>query len=488
MIDLDAWASIQSQTVLCLGDVMLDEFVYGDVSRLSPEAPALVLSVNRTELAVGGAGNVARNIAALGARCIFVGLVGRDQSADVIASRLSSEPLIEPRLVEDPSRPTTRKARFVSEHYSSHLLRADWESTVSADRVTEQKLIDQALEALPRVAVVVLSDYSKGVLTDRVIREVIDAARSAGKPVLVDPKRRDLSVYRGASLLTPNKKELGEAARRNVSTDMDIVEAASPIISSLEAEGILVTRSEQGMSLIRRNGEATHVPAHAVKVLDVSGAGDTVAAVFAVMLAAGADWDTALRSSNAAAAVAVGKQGTAVVTASELRTQLLPHASLANEKIVREAGVLQNRLDAWRRQRLRVGFTNGCFDLLHPGHIKLLTEARATCDRLVVGLNDDASVGRLKGAGRPVQNEQARAQVLAALEAVDLVTFFPEDTPLQLIEKVRPDVLIKGSDYTRDQVVGRAFVEANGGELVLVNTAPGFSTTKLVERAAPQKA
>jgi len=250
-----------------------------------------------------------------------------------------------------------------------------------------------------------------------------------------------------------------------------------------------VTQSERGMTLVPRHGDAIHVPAHPVKVRDVSGAGDTVAAVLAVTLSAGADWETALRMANAAAAVAVGKQGTASVTSAELRRKILPHASLAaEEKIVAAGGDLDAHLSDWRRQDLRIGFTNGCFDILHPGHVKVLTAARGACDRLIVGLNSDASVKRLKGEGRPVQDERARAEVLAALEAVDLVAVFEEDTPIELIARIKPSVLVKGGDYTREQVVGHEIVEACGGEVLLVDILAGHSTTSLVDRARGSKA
>jgi D-beta-D-heptose 7-phosphate kinase/D-beta-D-heptose 1-phosphate adenosyltransferase len=251
-----------------------------------------------------------------------------------------------------------------------------------------------------------------------------------------------------------------------------------------DCEAMLVTQSEHGMTLVPRKGEAIHVPAHPVRVRDVSGAGDTVAAVLAVTLGAGADWETALRMANAAAAVAVSKKGTAIVTSAELRRRILPHAFLAaEEKIVPAGGDLDARLLDWRKQGLRVGFTNGCFDILHPGHVKVLTAARGACDRLIVGLNSDASVKRLKGEGRPVQDERARSEVLAALEAVDLVVIFEEDTPIKLIAQIKPSVLVKGGDYTRDQVVGHEIVEAYGGDVLLVEVLPGFSTTSLVNRA-----
>jgi len=485
MADFDRQlARLAATTVLCIGDLMLDDFVYGEVSRISPEAPAPVLAVTRSELVIGGAGNVARNIAALGARCIFVAVVGEDDAGETLRKALAAEPLIETRLVADRSRPTTRKVRFVSEHFSTHLLRADWERVAPVAAETEQALIDAALAALPRTSAVVLSDYAKGVLTPRVIRALIDAAKKRGTPLIVDPKGKDYSVYRGATLITPNRQELADVTRRSVVTGADVVAAAAEVNRTVGCQAVLVTRSEEGMTLVPAHGEPVHVPAYPVRVRDVSGAGDTGVAVLAAMLAMDADYEGAMRAANAAAAVVVGKRGTATATAPELRARLLPAASLApEEKIVFDAAVLDERLADWRRQGLRIGFTNGCFDLLHPGHLKVLTESRARCDRLVVGLNDDASVRRLKGAGRPIQDVHVRSEMLAALEAVDLVAVFAEDTPLKLLERVLPKVLVKGGDYRREDVVGHDLVEAAGGEVVLVDTVAGYSTTDMVRRA-----
>jgi D-beta-D-heptose 7-phosphate kinase/D-beta-D-heptose 1-phosphate adenosyltransferase len=485
MFDFDALSlAMTRQTVLCVGDLMLDEFVYGEVSRISPEAPAPVIAVQRSEIDIGGAGNVARNIASLGGRCIFVGLIGEDEAGKTLKAGLAREILIESVLVCDPGRPTTRKVRFVSEHFSTHMLRADWELAQPASAGVEQQLIDAILPLLPRSDIVLLSDYAKGVLTARVIRNVIDAARKLGKRVIVDPKSANLAIYRGATLIKPNRKEFAEATRSRADSENGIAEAAQDVIQLADCEAVLVTQGERGMTLVSRNGETIHVPGLPAKVRDVSGAGDTVAAALALVLAAGADWETALRVANAAAAVAVSKKGAATVTSSELRRRILPHAFLAaEEKITAAGGDLDSQLRDWRKQGLRIGFTNGCFDILHPGHVKVLTAARSACDRLIVGLNSDASVKRLKGEGRPVQDGRARAEVLAALEAVDLVAIFEEDTPLRLITQIRPSVLVKGGDYTREQVVGHEIVEAGGGEVLLVDVLPGFSTTSLVKRA-----
>src|SRR5208282_4761670 len=351
---------------------------------------------------------------------------------------------------------------------------------------SEAAVIAYAQAALPQVGAVVMSDYAKGVLTPRVIRAIIEAARGLGKPVIVDPKAHDYSLYRGATLVTPNRKELAAAVHRPVTTEAEIASAAAELARTLEAEAVLVTRSEDGMTLHVEGHAPVHVPAYPVKISDVSGAGDTVAAVMAVLLAMKAPFEPAMRAANAAAAVVVGKRGTATVSLAELRHRILPAASLAPEdKIVFDWSVLDMRLSEWRQHGLRIGFTNGCFDLLHRGHIRLLAEARTACDRLVVGLNSDASTARLKGKGRPINPAEGRAEVLAALEAVDLVVVFEEDTPLELIKRVRPAALVKGADYKREEVVGREVVEAAGGDVILVDLVPGHSTTAIVERTRP---
>lgn len=488
MFDFDKHlADLTGQTVLCIGDLMLDEFVYGEVTRISPEAPTPVIAVKRTEVMIGGAGNVARNLVALGTRCIFVGVVGDDDAGGELKKELAKIPRIDAHLVTDAGRRTTRKVRFVSEHHSAHLLRADWEPASPVDSKSEDALIGHVIKAMPKAGAVVLSDYAKGALTPRVIRAVIDAANKAGRPVVVDPKGRDYGIYRGATLITPNQQELADATHSPAQTDDQVAAAAAELGRMLGAKAVLVTRSEAGMTLVGE-GAAIHVPAYPVRVRDVSGAGDTVVAVLAAMLAMQADFESAMRAANAAAAVVVGKRGTATLSVAELRSRILPAATLApEEKIVFDWALLDEHIAEWRRQGLRVGFTNGCFDLLHPGHVKLLAGARAACDRLVVGLNGDASVTRLKGEGRPVQPVQSRAEVLAALEAVDLVVVFDEDTPEKLIARVKPTVLVKGSDYKREDVVGHAIVEAAGGEVILIDIVPGHSTSAMVERSRVPK-
>jgi D-beta-D-heptose 7-phosphate kinase / D-beta-D-heptose 1-phosphate adenosyltransferase len=476
-------SKLAGQTVLCIGDLMLDDFVYGDVSRISPEAPAPVIAVKREDAIIGGAGNVARNIAGLGARCIFLGVIGGDPAGRTLKSAFGKyRGKIKPVLIVDKTRPTTHKLRFVSEQHSTHLLRADWEQVHPIDAKIESALIKRAYAAMPRVDAVVLSDYAKGLLTPRLIRAVIKRANKLKKPVVVDPKGMDFAIYRGATMITPNRKELINATHRPAATPAELAVAAAELARVVNSKAVLVTLSEEGMALHTRNDVTIYVPAYLVKIRDVSGAGDTVVAVAALMLASGAGFEEAARAANAAASVAVGKRGTATVTPAELCARIRPTGLAPEDKIIFDWRELDEPLAQWKAQNLRVGFTNGVFDLLHPGHIKVLVEARAACDRLIVGINSDASVRRLKGEGRPVQNEHARAQVLAALEAVDLVVVFEQNTPLELIRRVRPRVLVKGSDYRGKTVVGREVVEAKGGNVLLVELAPGFSTTNIVRK------
>jgi D-beta-D-heptose 7-phosphate kinase / D-beta-D-heptose 1-phosphate adenosyltransferase len=487
MLDFEhALRRFSEQTVICIGDLMLDEFVYGEVSRISPEAPAPVIAVKRSEIIVGGAGNVARNVASLGSRCIFFGVVGDDDSGDTLRNAFAEfKNTIEPNLIIDSSRPTSRKVRFVSEHFSTHLLRADWELAKPIDADIEAQLIERVSAVLPRAGAVVLSDYAKGVLTQKVIRTIVDRARNLGLPVIVDPKSSDFAVYRGATIITPNRKELAEATRSPVANESEVAKAAAQLGQIVGSDAVLVTLSEDGVLLHASGADPVHVPAYPVRVRDVSGAGDTVVAVLAICLAAGGGFEAGARAANAAASVVVGKRGTASVSTAELRSRLLPAATLApEEKIVFDWSVADERVEDWRRQGLRIGFTNGCFDILHPGHVKLLARARAACDRLILGLNSDASVTRLKGEGRPIQNIHARAEVLAALEAIDLVVVFEQDTPLELIKRIRPRILVKGGDYRREEVVGRDIVEADGGEVILVDLVPGHSTSAIVRRSA----
>jgi D-beta-D-heptose 7-phosphate kinase/D-beta-D-heptose 1-phosphate adenosyltransferase len=473
---------LHSGRVAVIGDVMVDRYITGSVSRISPEAPVPVLLHGNVRIVAGGAANVAANAAGLGASVTLVGYVGADVEAEELRTVLAVYPAIRlNHLVVDSSRPTVTKTRVMSGR--QQIVRIDAESPGVPGAEAQANLIAAGKTAIAEADVVVFSDYAKGVLTDAVVAALIAEARARNVPVIVDPKRRTFDVYRGATLVTPNRKELFEATGLHDDTDEDAERAAAA--AGLQFDGdVLVTRAEKGMTLWRQNGSVTHVPAEAREVFDVSGAGDTVVAALAVALATGQPLETSVVIANAAAAIAVSKLGTAVVTRAEL-TAALDRASHAED----HAGALVSREEAakivarWQARGSRVVFTNGCFDLLHPGHIALIEAAAKEGDRLVVALNTDESVRRLKGPTRPIQDEQARARVMGALRAVDLVVLFDEDTPLEAIQAIQPDILVKGADYREDQVVGGDFVKARGGKVVLANLVAGRSTSALVAAA-----
>ena len=471
--------SFSRARVLVLGDVMLDRFVYGSVERMSPEAPVPVMTPEHTSDVPGGAANVARNVADLGGHAILIGVMGVDEAGERLRARLAEAPALQAQLVVDRTRPTTLKTRYIGDR--QQILRTDVESKAPLPESVAAAALAQFRAALAEADIVVLSDYAKGVLCDAVVGEAIASARAAGKPVLVDPKSRSFLKYKGTTVLTPNRHELQNACGRECSTDEQVVAGAREILAQGICDTLVVTRGKDGMSIVGVDGTATHIKAQASEVYEVSGAGDTAVAALAVALAGGAEIEAAVNLANTAAGIVVGKFGVATVTAAEIVAQL----DDAHSSRVRFAlNTVQRQVQRWRQLGLRVAFTNGCFDLLHPGHLSLLSQARQTADRLVVGLNSDLSVRRLKGAGRPVQTAMARAMVLTSLKSVDAVVIFEEDTPRTLIAALEPDVLVKGADYTLDSVVGADIVLARGGKVVLAELVPSQSTTNTIQRIA----
>ncbi len=466
--------------VLCVGDVMLDRFVYGEVSRISPEAPIPVCRVRNETSMLGGAGNVVRNLAALGAEAIFVTVTGDDDEGAEIDALVSEQDGIKAEIIRQAGRRTTVKTRYFAD--GQQLLRADQETEEEIPDDLVRAVIGNVRKHLPGADAVLLSDYGKGVLTLAVTAAIIDMARDANKPVIVDPKGVDYTRYRGASLLTPNRRELAEASAMKADGDSGVIEAAQHLIESCGVETILVTRGPQGMTLISGDGLHAHLAANAIEVYDVSGAGDTVAATMAASLGIGMAQADAARIANIAAGIVVAKTGTAVATIDEITGWLAARGGSTPDNNSVGLDEALRLIAAWRARGDRIGFTNGCFDLIHPGHISLLKQARNNCDRLIVGLNSDQSTSRLKGPERPIQPEGARATVLGAFESVDLVVIFEDDTPLKLLEAIRPDVLIKGADYSLDQVVGGDLVQGYGGKVMLADLAPGHSTTAAIAR------
>ena len=469
--------------ILVLGDVMLDRFLYGAVERISPEAPVPVVRLARSLAMPGGAGNVARNLSALGGQAVLVGLVGQDPAAAEFRALLAADPRITDATVASASRPTICKMRVIAG--TQQVVRLDDEVSTSADAAEQAALLAAVEAALPGCAALILSDYAKGVLTPGLIAAAIAAAHRLGIPVLADPKSDDFAQYRGADCLTPNARELGRAARQPVGTEAEVAAAARKVMATAGLPALLCTRAEKGMTLVRADDGVDSVPAEAREVFDVSGAGDTVIAALALTHAAGHPLPEAMRIANAAAGIVVGKLGTATVSADELAHALRAGSgSTPGEDALLDRDAAVRLVRDWQAHGLRVGFTNGCFDILHAGHVALLRAARRRCDRLVVALNTDASVARLKGPTRPINGLADRAAVISALAAVDAVVGFAEDTPLELIRVLLPDVLVKGADYSVETVVGADLVQAAGGEVVLIDLVPGRSTTGLVARLA----
>jgi len=466
--------------VAVLGDVILDRYVSGDAQRLSPEAPIPVLRPTGNRCTLGGAANVALNIATLGGRTRLIGVVGSDPAGQETRRLVQASEGIDGMLVIAPARPTTCKTRFMAGTHQ--LLRLDEETTEPLAADTAAELLASFAAALDWADIVVLSDYAKGVLSEPVLAAALAAAEARGALVVADPKRPDFAAYRGVAILTPNEHEVRLATRIDAEQDMEADRAGRAALDATGGEAVLVTRSAKGLTLVRRGYPALHLPARARDVADVSGAGDTLVAALAVALGAGAALPDAAMLANLTAGISVGKPGTATVSAQELLGALHLQDLVATDRKVATTEQALSRVAAWRASRLKIGFANGCFDLIHPGHVHLLAEARAACDRLVVALNTDASVKRLKGPARPVQNETARATVMASLAPVDLVVLFDQDTPLSLIRALRPDVLVKGADYTVDQVVGGDLVQGWGGRVLLVDLQAGHSTTGTIRR------
>lgn len=466
----------QKARLLVAGDVMLDRYWSGPTQRISPEAPVPVVRIGRDEARPGGAANVALNLAALGARATLLGVVGRDAPAADLEARLGKAGVATHWIVS-PGLPTITKLRVLSRN--QQVIRLDFEeSFAGAGAFDRAQLIHRFTELAAGVDAVVLSDYAKGTLTD--VPALIAQCRALRKPVVIDPKGADFARYRGATLLTPNVPEI-EAVVGTCADEAALMTKAERLRADLQLEALLVTRSEKGMSLLRPGRPPLHLPTEAREVFDVTGAGDTVIATLAAALAAGAELADAVRLANVAAGIVVGKLGTATVTRAELELALHRPAA-GEESLVSEDALLVKVANA-RARGQTVAMTNGCFDLLHVGHVRYLDAARRLGDLLVVAVNDDASVRRLKGPTRPVNPCADRMRVLAGLRCVDYVVAFSEDTPARLIGRVLPDVLVKGGDYRPEQIAGYEAVKANGGEVVVLDFHAGYSTTQMLERA-----
>lgn len=458
-------------SVLVVGDVMLDRYWHGGTSRISPEAPVPVVKVDQIEDRPGGAANVALNIAALGAPAMLVGVTGVDEAAKSLTEQLTKAGVVS-SFQQIAHQPTIVKLRVMSRH--QQLLRMDFEEPFATDTHALNQQVEQLLDG---VKVMVLSDYGKGALKDH--QALVKLAKARGIAVLADPKGADFSIYQGATLITPNLAEFETIVGR-CRDEADLVAKGDALLRSLDLQALLVTRGEQGMSLLRPNEPALHLPARAREVFDVTGAGDTVISTLAASLAAGVELPQAVAMANLAASIVVGKLGTAAISVPELRRAIQRDQGIDGGAMNLEQ--LLVAVEDARAQGEKVVFTNGCFDILHAGHVTYLEQARARGDRLIVGVNNDASVSRLKGPTRPINSVDRRMAVLAGLGAVDWVVSFSEDTPENLLKAIKPDVLVKGGDYGVDGVVGADIVRAYGGHVEVLGLVENSSTTAIVEK------
>jgi D-beta-D-heptose 7-phosphate kinase/D-beta-D-heptose 1-phosphate adenosyltransferase len=461
----------KNSRVLVAGDLMLDRYWHGPTLRISPEAPVPVVNVHVNEERPGGAGNVALNIADLGGRVTLLGLTGNDEAA-ISLEALLKKPNIDCRFIRLPGQTTITKLRIISRH--QQLIRLDFEGGFDPDSAKTLSNVCQKLIA--GHAALILSDYGKGTLVDTA--KMIAGARKAKAAVLVDPKGNDFSRYRGATVITPNQAEF-EAVVGYCANENEIIERGRKLLGDLDLNALLITRSEKGMLLLQQNKSELKLPTHAREVYDVTGAGDTVISVLGAALAAGATMADATALANTAAGIVVGKLGTATATVSELESALREHEPL--QRGVIEESVLLEQIAAAKRSGERIVFTNGCFDILHAGHVAYLSQAAGLGDRLVVAVNDDDSVKRLKGNDRPINGLMQRMAVLSALESVDWVVAFSEDTPARIIKAIAPDVLVKGGDYKAGDIVGADTVRNNGGEVIVLKYIEGCSTTEIIK-------
>lgn len=473
--------------VMVVGDIMLDIFIYGDVDRISPESPVPVLNIARESRMMGGAGNVVTNLGTLGVKSYVFAVTGNDDEGKQVRDLAAQNGGDISGIVIDKTRPTSVKTRYIAR--AQHLLRTDNEKTHALSAEQETSFLQSITGTLSKVKAIVLSDYGKGVLSKSLIAGIIAAAKSKNIPVLVDPKGLDFSIYKGADIVTPNRKELSLATGGlPTKTDDEILTAAQKIRSTCGIENVVATRSEDGMSVIGKD-KPLHLKTQVREVFDVSGAGDTVIATIAAALGAGATLEQAAALANIAGGIVVGKVGTTPIRSGELLDALEGHQSFGHQAPLAGWDAALETIRGWKAKGLKVGFTNGCFDIIHYGHVNYLNHARSKCDRLIVGLNHDASVRILKGPTRPVNDEVARATVMGALGAVDLVVLFgaekagDDNTPCAVIETLQPDIFFKGGDYTIDQLPEAKVVRSYGGEVAIMNLYEGYSTTGIIEKS-----
>ncbi|MCK5798686.1 MAG: D-glycero-beta-D-manno-heptose-7-phosphate kinase [Deltaproteobacteria bacterium] len=472
---------LASPRIVVIGDLLLDTYLQGSCDRISPEAPVQIVDVTKTRRQLGGAGNVVGNLHALGAQATLISIVGDDAQAETLRQLLDKEGLDPRGLLVSPDRRTPEKTRIIAA--SQQVLRYDQETKEAALPGQEEEILARLATALSAGAnAVILSDYGKGVLTRRVCQEAISLGHTHQIPVLCDPKGNDFTRYAGATVITPNRKEAAQATGVQIVDEASLERAGKALLTLCPVDSLLITLGKEGMALFEAEQPVRRIRTTAREVFDVSGAGDTVVAATAYALASGQDIDHACHFANAAAGVVVGKFGAARATQEEIGARFEPSLTRQSGRKVLDLESLEAILERQRSVGKRIAFTNGCFDLIHAGHVKFLEDAADLADLLVVGLNTDASIRRLKGASRPIQDSRDRAAILAALQSVDYVVLFDDDTPRELIDRLAPDILAKGQDYTVQTVVGAELVSARGGDVVLLPIMADRSTSSTIRK------
>ena len=465
--------------LLVIGDLILDEYIWGAINRISPEAPVPILETKSENLALGGAANVANNLVALGCEVHLVGAIGKDEKGERLLSLIKGQGINAEGIFRFVHRPTTSKIRIVA--HNQQVLRIDKEDNRPITEETESKFVQHINKILPEMDCIICSDYRKGVLTEKVFKAVIHRAKNSKKRVLVDPKSSDFTLYKGATLITPNQHEVERAVPIKIQDKIDLDRAAEYLLNLTHAEVLLITRGKNGMMLYQNKEEPVDIDTQAKEVFDVTGAGDTVVSVLGMALAVGFNYKDSAWLSNMAASIVVGKVGTAIITLNEIN-EYLQEEMLRTSHTILKLEELKKIVSLAKSTGKTIVFTNGCFDIIHGGHIEFLQKAKAMGDLLVVGLNSDESVRELKGEGRPIKSERERANIISALKYVDYITIFDDDTPEEVIREVRPDILVKGDDYKMDEVIGREIVEGYGARVKLIPIVHGLSTTGTVEK------
>lgn len=490
-------AQMGKTKILVIGDIMLDRFIYGTADRISPESPVPVLSISHDDIMLGGAGNTLSNLIHLGVEGHVISIIGDDQNGTDLINQAEQLNINTANLIKTDERPTITKTRFLAGH--QQLLRSDFESKAPLSQKTITQIVTTIQNTAPSMDAIIISDYGKGTLSHDIISTILSTAKQHKLPIFIDPKGTDYSIYRGANFITPNKKELSEATNNMpTETDQDIISAAQFLIDTHDITCVIATRSQDGISIIEKNKDPIHIKSAVnIEVFDVSGAGDTVIATIAAAYAAGATIEEATNIANIAGSIVVTKVGTAPIRASELHERLCDDAPInpddTRDMIMKDWHLAQEKVQRWRARGLKVGFTNGCFDILHYGHVTYLQDARKKCDRLIIGLNYDASIRMLKGEERPVHDEDARAAVLAALGAVDMVVFFgaekngDDNTACALLDVIKPHIYFKGGDYTIDQIPEAPTVQKHGGTIDVMPVYEGHSTTSSIEKIKKQQ-